>query len=212
LSGIGIICKRGEEEMKKSIRGRELYNKYRLILSIFTKYYSLFPLKMRKNFLDRYRYTKGKIGDGIRYALLKSIAKECGDNVLISEGVYLHNPQNLIIGSNVSIHPMCYIECGGNPNNYIKIGNDVSIAHGSTIMATSHTYISKETNIIRDMKVISKPVEIGDNVWIGAKATILYGVSIGTGCVIGANSLVNKDTEKDAVYAGLPARKIKSRY
>lgn len=192
-------------------RGRDLFAKYKKIFLALSKFYCLFPVSKRKDFLERHRYTRGKFGLGLRYVILKSIAKECGDNVLIEEGVYLKNAQNLIIGSNVSIQPMCYIECGGSKENYIKIDNDVSIAHGTTIIATSHTYNSDETDIIRDMKVISSPITICDNVWIGAKATVLYGTTIAAGCVIGANSLVNKDTEQDGIYVGTPAKRIKNR-
>lgn len=51
-------------------------------------------------------------------------------------------------------------------------------------------------------------IEIMDNVFIGANTTILYGVRIGENCIIGANTLVNKDLEPNGVYAGIPARKI----
>ncbi len=197
--------------MKERIRGRDLFEKYRGIINLLCRYYSLFSLKKRKKLLAKHRNTRGNRGYGLRYALLKSIAKECGDNVMIAEEVFLLNAQNLIIGSNVSIQPMCYLECGRSADNYIRIGNDVSIAHGTTIIATSHTYKSDETDIIRDMKTVSRPVTVGDNVWIGAKATVLFGTTVASGCVIGANSLVNKDTESNGIYVGSPARRVKDR-
>jgi len=174
--------------------------------------YKRFPLKIRIKLLVFHRYTGGKKGYGIRYALIKAIAKECGDNVFIGEGVFLMNPQNLKLGSNISIHPMSYLECGNNKDNYIIIGNNVSIAHGVTIIATSHTYISEKTDIIRDMKLKYAPIHICDNVWIGAKATVLLGVTIESGCVIGANSLINRDCKQDGIYAGCPASMVKSRF
>lgn len=51
-------------------------------------------------------------------------------------------------------------------------------------------------------------IEIMDNVFIGMNTTILYGVRIGENCIIGANSLINKDLEPNGVYVGIPARKI----
>jgi acetyltransferase-like isoleucine patch superfamily enzyme len=55
------------------------------------------------------------------------------------------------------------------------------------------------------------PIHIGDNVWIGAKATITRGVTIGDNAVVGANSVVTGDVPADAVYAGAPARLIRMR-
>ena len=55
-----------------------------------------------------------------------------------------------------------------------------------------------------------KPIHIGMNVWIGAHATILPGVNIGDGAIIGAGAVVNKDIPSNAVAVGVPAKVIKS--
>ena len=196
---------------RKNYRGRDKFSKYNKIISIFTTFFKLFPLNIRKKIFDYHRNIQGNLGIGLRYALLKTIAQACGDNVAISPGVYINNPHNLIIGKNVSIHPMCYIECGPFQDSCIQIGDNVSIAHGTTIICTSHTYMNEITDIIKDMPIKHKSIEICSNVWIGAKATILYGVRVESGCVIGANSLVNKNTERDGIYVGIPARRIKDR-
>jgi maltose O-acetyltransferase len=52
-------------------------------------------------------------------------------------------------------------------------------------------------------------VRIGDRCWIGARATILPGVSIGDGTVVAAGAVVTKDCEPDALYAGVPARRLR---
>lgn len=57
----------------------------------------------------------------------------------------------------------------------------------------------------------SKSVIIGNNVWIGAKATILLGITIGDNAIIGANSLVNKDVPEGAIVGGVPAKVIRMR-
>jgi len=158
---------------------------------------------------EQSRNLRGKIGLGIRYALLKSISFRCGDNVAIYPGVYIFHPQNLSVGNNVSIHPMCYIECGIIPEG-VYIGDDVSMAHGTTVMASSHTYTDINEKI-KNQEVVYKNVQIGDDVWIGAKATVLAGTTVASGCVIGANSVVTKDTEEKGVYVGAPAKRIKSR-
>lgn len=55
----------------------------------------------------------------------------------------------------------------------------------------------------------SSPIAIGDGVWIGARATILPGVTIGDGCVIAAGAVVSRDCEPRGVYAGVPARRVR---
>ena len=55
-----------------------------------------------------------------------------------------------------------------------------------------------------------EPIHIGKNVWIGANATILPGVSIGDGAIIAAGAVVSKDVPENSVVGGVPARKIKS--
>ena len=56
---------------------------------------------------------------------------------------------------------------------------------------------------------MSEPIEIGDNVWIGARAIILKGVTIGAGSVVAAGSVVTKDVGPGELVAGSPARYIK---
>ena len=69
----------------------------------------------------------------------------------------------------------------------------------------------------KDIEIITKNLELGDiiiqnDVWVGAKSTIMSGVKIHNGAVIGGNSTVTKDVEPFAVYAGNPARFIKFRF
>jgi acetyltransferase-like isoleucine patch superfamily enzyme len=192
------------------MRGREKFSKYKGLINTLSSFYKILPQKVRIKLLFRHRRINGKIGMAIRYALLKSIAVECGDNVAIYEDVYFFNPQNLFIGNNVSLHPMCYVECGNSKDKGLHIGNDVSIAHGVTIMSNTHPF-NNENILIKDQPVITKQILIGSNVWIGAKASILAGVSINSGCVIGANAVVTKDIEENKVCAGVPAKVIKER-
>lgn len=190
-------------------RGRDQFAKYKGAIGALTRCYKLMPLRLRKKAFEKHRYTRGKIGLGLRYAILRSIAESVGDNVAIFPGVYILHPENIIVGSNVSLQPMCYLECG-DAKGGITIEDDVSIAHGATVMATTHTFDDKDVNI-RDQEVIGEPVRIEKNVWIGAKATILSGVTVGQGCVIGAGAVVTKSTEPDGVYVGVPARRQKDR-
>lgn len=85
----------------------------------------------------------------------------------------------------------------------ITIGNNVKISHNVTIMdSDAHT-------VLRDGYVKTKPVVIGNNVWIGTRATILKGVHIGDNCIIGAGAVVTKDVPSNCTVAGNPARIIR---
>ena len=108
------------------------------------------------------------------------------------------------IGDNVSIGSYCHITA----INRIVIGNGVLTGRWVTITDNSHgktDYISLQEPPI-ERKIYSKgPVIIGKNVWIGDKATLLPGVTIGDGAVIGANAVVSKDVPPFCVVAGNPA-------
>lgn len=196
--------------MKKTgKRGRECYSVIWNVLRLLSSFYRLLPMRIRLRLLSAHRNTGGNYGLGLRYALLASIAKQCGNNVVVFQGVYLLNSQNLTIGSNVSIQPMCYLECG-NKGDGIIIGSDVSIGHGATLMATSHNF-SDLAIPIRDQGVVCEGVTISDNVWIGAKAVVLSGVHVSKGCILGAGTVVTKDTDANGIYVGVPARRKRER-
>lgn len=185
------------------MRGRDIFNKYKKIISILVWIYSLIPFKYRLKKFNRLRYKKGIVGIGLRYILFKTIAKKCGDNVLIGEGCFILHPEKMEVGSNVSIQPICYIDSIGG----LSIGNDVSIAHGVTIMTSNHNYLNLSVPI-REQGVVMRKVTICENVWIGAKATILYGNTVNSGVIVGAGAVVTKDIDNNVIAVGIPAKKI----
>lgn len=86
---------------------------------------------------------------------------------------------------------------------------------GNRTLIGEYVAIHDEFHVIEDGKIKgandfdAKPVTIGDDVWIGAKATILPGVTIGNRCIIGANAVVTKDVPEGSVAVGIPAKVIK---
>ncbi|MHB1461987.1 MAG: acyltransferase [Armatimonadota bacterium] len=188
------------------IRGRDRFMRYKKVIVLLSKLCCLLPQGIRNQLYEGCRNATGTLGLLVRYALLKSITNTCGDNVSVHPGVYIFNAPNISIGNNVSVHPMCYIDGAGG----IEIGNDVSIAHNVTVMSSSHTYDIIDTPI-KDQTVSLKRTVIKDNVWIGAKVTILYGCTIGNGSIIAANCVVTKDVLPNHVVAGVPARVMKVR-
>ena len=114
-------------------------------------------------------------------------------------------------GNNVEINDYVHIAA----IESIKIGNNVLIASKVFITDITHgTYSGREThdspNTIPKFRTLkSKPVEIHDNVWIGENVSILPGVIIGYGAIIGANSVVTKSIPPQTIAVGNPAKIIK---
>lgn len=119
--------------------------------------------------------------------------------------------KKLIVGENCKIGDYVHIAVG----EEVIIGDNVLIGSKVLISDLNHGNYSGEDdhsnpNNQPDNRVIkTSPVLIGDNVWIGDNVCILKGVKIGDGCIIGANSVVNKDIRKNCIVAGSPARVIK---
>jgi len=114
----------------------------------------------------------------------------------------------LIIGDNVGISCtalICY--------NKIVIGNDVKIGGNVSIYDTDfHSLNSGERNAIPEVRtnIETKPVYINDGVFIGANTTILKGVTIGCNSIVGACSVVTKNVPPSEIWAGNPAKFIKT--
>lgn len=122
----------------------------------------------------------------------------------------LFAPQ-LIIGNNVCIGEYVHIGC----NSKILIGDDVLM--GSKIYITDHNHgvysgenaDSPFVSPIKRRLTEGESVEIGARCWIGEFVTILPGVTIGEGCIIGSHSTVTHDIPKNSIAVGSPARVVK---
>ncbi len=90
----------------------------------------------------------------------------------------------------------------------VCIGSHVNLAQGITVTALNHNF-GDAARRIDEQGVSTKPVVIGDDVWIGANAVILPGVTIGSHCVIAAGAVVTKDVPDYTLAGGVPAKIIK---
>ena len=90
----------------------------------------------------------------------------------------------------------------------VEIGNHVNLAQGITVTALNHNF-SDTNKRIDEQGVSTNPVTIEDDVWVGANAVILPGVTIGEHCVIAAGAVVTKDVPPHSLVAGVPAKVIK---
>ena len=90
----------------------------------------------------------------------------------------------------------------------VTIGSHVNLAQGITVTALNHNF-SETDKRIDEQGVSTTPVTIEDDVWIGANAVILPGVTIGTHSVVAAGAIVTKDVPSHSLVAGVPAKVIK---
>jgi acetyltransferase-like isoleucine patch superfamily enzyme len=146
-----------------------------------------------------------------------------GRNVIFSKGNYVGYGTVLAadkIGKYTYINDYCLID-----RNVKSIGNFCSIAYHARIglgshptdWVTTHPFPYQEKYKFRANSVNFGDEQnwetvIGNDVWIGANATILAGVKVGDGAIIGAHSLVTKDVKPYSVVVGSPARHVKYRF
>lgn len=91
----------------------------------------------------------------------------------------------------------------------VCIGHHVNLAQGIVVTALNHQFGNTALRV--DQQGIStKPVVIGDDVWIGANSVILPGVTIGSHCVVAAGAVVTKDVPSNTVVGGIPAKVLKT--
>ena len=146
------------------------------------------------------------IGVFIRGIASKFLFKNISGFPWIQPRVIIVHADRIISGTHLGINSGTYINGVGG----IEFGSNVLIGNNVTISSGQHP-IEGMTPTIFSRVVIPKKIIIKDDVWIGAGAVIMPGITLAKGTVIGANAVVTKDTEDYAVYVGVPAKKIRSR-
>jgi acetyltransferase-like isoleucine patch superfamily enzyme len=121
------------------------------------------------------------------------------------------------VGKYSRINPGCIIY-KATVGNFTAIGRDSSIGlgyHPTNYVSTQNIFYKKNNMSNRWYKPIeleAKKITIGSDVWIGAEAMILDGVSIGHGAIVGARAVVTKDVPPYAIVVGMPAKVVKYRF
>ena len=136
------------------------------------------------------------------YATMRSV----GRNVHLCKNFQISSRKNVVLGDHVWIGPNFYAKAEGG----LTIGSGTIISRNVEIWTSNHCYDAEDLQSIPyDRRMVTKPVEIGENVWIGSRVIILPGVTIGEGAVIGAGAVVTKSCfESSATLVGVPAKKI----
>jgi acetyltransferase-like isoleucine patch superfamily enzyme len=183
-------------------------------------------IKKLRGYYSQFLYLAHRVKVRIRILIWKVIY-----DIYVGEGTdfkdmnYINTLNGpIVIGNQCQINAFCLmgpIEFGGHVLiNHMSdvagsaakviIGNNVLIAPRVLIMACMHNHHDKQT-LIRLQGVYAADVVIGDDVWIGTGSIILPGVTIGTGAVTGANSVVTANIPEYSIAVGAPARVVGTR-
>ena len=157
----------------------------------------------------RFEYPRRmKIGDKVRIAYNCVIRANSlcqlsigADTSILENCLLTSNEGNITIGERSWLGPGTYVY----GNGHVVIGDDVLIGPNCVINSVSHCFA--ETDVTISQQGITKaPVFIENDVWLGVGCTILQGVHIGKGAIIGAGSLVTRDVEPYSIVYGVPAK------
>lgn len=152
------------------------------------KYYLLLPILMS---IPSRRF---------RLWVMRKYHVTVGKDTIVCRRVSFRNGKNIQIGENCVINSNTLLDGRG---GVIRIGNHVDIAQDSIIWTLEHDIHTHES--------IGGDVIIEDYCWIGCRVMIKPGVHIGEGSICAAYAVITKDIESNAIYGGVPARKISDR-
>lgn len=128
--------------------------------------------------------------------------KKAGNDFQVSSSVIIKGLENFSVGSNCYLAPNVIINCSGR----ISFDDQVMIGFNSVLVSSNHSLTALS---YRYGQRIIAPIFIGFGSWVGASATILSGVTIGSSTVIAANSVVNINCDSESVYGGVPCKLLK---
>lgn len=139
--------------------------------------------------------------DEIRALFSDLIGKKVDDSFLLIPPFYTTGGVDIRVGRNVFVNQNCtFYDLGG-----LDIADDVKIGPNVSIITSGHPVEPFQWRTL----VVAKPIVIERNVWIGAGATIIGGVTVGESSVVAAGSVVTKDVPANTLVGGNPARVIR---
>lgn len=141
--------------------------------------------------------------EGYQPEILRQLFEHLGENPYIEYNFRCEFGFNIKIGDNVLInHDLIILDC-----NQVTIGDNVYFGPRCGLFAANH---SEDPAVRTAGGVYSKPITVGNQVWLGANVSLLPGVTIGDNCIIGAGSVVTKDIPANVVAAGNPCQVIRT--
>jgi acetyltransferase-like isoleucine patch superfamily enzyme len=154
-----------------------------------------------------------------------------GSDVTFYPNCFLQgSTQRFTVADHVDFFPGTYISLGKGPTSFVDIGHHTHFAPNCVLYGWGGLTVGPYCNIaahcvlatighdpvIRDQPMalanpVAGPITLVEDVWLGANVTVTSNVTIAKGCIIGANAVVNRDTEPMGLYCGVPAVRVRDR-
>jgi maltose O-acetyltransferase len=147
----------------------------------------------------------GRFAKKCREMACKRIFRSCGKRINIERGANFYTGWEIEIGDDSSLGIECMVPYD------LKVGRDVMMGPYVIIIGENHQFARRDIPMRLQGYQHYPPVRIEDDVWIGARAMVMPGVTIGKGAIIAANAVVTKDVPPYAICGGNPARVIRFR-
>lgn len=182
---------------------------YKFLKSIYLFFRKIFRAIHARSwcFNHRVKYRKGLFIE--RHVRIWGRPKlTLGEHCRIGENTIFWGNGNIVIGDYSSVGQNSWIFAS--KNGGVTIGKYVNSASALYIMDSDHE-TKRGSLMMEQNNLVSKSINISDDVWLAYHVTILKGVNIGTGAVVGACSVVTKSVDEYAIVAGNPAKLIKYR-
>ncbi|MDX2194844.1 MAG: WcaF family extracellular polysaccharide biosynthesis acetyltransferase [Cytophagales bacterium] len=139
--------------------------------------------------------------NGLKILLLRLFGAKIGIGVVIKPHVNIKYPWHLTIGNHTWIGENVWIDC----LTHVHIHDHVCISQGALILTGNHDYSKSSFDLI------IKPIQIHSGAWIGSRAVVCPGVSVGHHAVLTVGSVASKDLQPCYIYKGNPAISVKYR-
>jgi len=143
---------------------------------------------------------------GARFAVARGADVRFGTECVLDHGFTLESTGRIEVGAGTIFGHHCTVAS----DRSVVIGSHCLFGEFTSIRDHDHAFEGSSAAIV-DQGRATAPVTIGDDVWVGAKATITRGVSIGSGAVVGAHAVVTHDLPAGCVAVGVPARVLRMR-
>jgi acetyltransferase-like isoleucine patch superfamily enzyme len=146
------------------------------------------------------------VRSGCRFTVARGADVRFGSSCVLDHGFTLESSGHLEVGDRTVFGHHCTVAA----DRSVVIGAHCLIGELVSIRDHDHAFGAYDGAII-DQGRVTAPVRIGDDVWIGAKATVTRGVTIGSGAVVGAHAVVTHDLPAGCIAVGIPAKVIRMR-
>jgi len=172
---------------------------------IITRKISLFIYYAIARHLPNSHGPLGGLFNSIRSALCRQLFKSVGKDVRVESKAYFGTGVGISLGSYSGLGVNCQL------HGEVEIGDHVMMGPDVMIWTRNHCTSRIDIPMCQQGVCSEEKVVIGNDVWIGARVIILPGVTIGSGSIVAAGSVVTKNVPEYSVVAGNPAQLIRER-